>query len=67
VHLTLLHYCQQTRSLDDPDDRAERAEAARLLRRMLKAGVSRYHPDPMSALEKAEKASRNLKTVGCNR
>jgi hypothetical protein len=39
----------------DPDDYPESPEAARLLRRMLKAGGSRYHPDPMSALEKAEK------------
>jgi hypothetical protein len=38
----------------DPDDYPESPEAAQLLRRMLKAGVSRYDPDPMSALEKAE-------------
>jgi hypothetical protein len=28
-------------------------EGARLLRRMLKAGVSRFHPDPMRALSEA--------------
>ncbi len=31
-------------------------EAAKLLRRMLKAGVSRWHPDPLRALEEREKA-----------
>jgi hypothetical protein len=30
-------------------------QALRLLKRMRKAGVSRWHPDPMSALEKAER------------
>jgi hypothetical protein len=39
----------------DPDDYPESPEAARLLRRMIKAGVSRYDPDPMSSLEKAER------------
>jgi hypothetical protein len=29
-------------------------EGARLLKRMLAAGVSRFHPDPMAALEQAE-------------
>jgi hypothetical protein len=33
------------------DDR--RRDAAMLLKRMLDAGVSRYHPDPLAALEKA--------------
>ena len=39
--------------LDNGSGRDERAWA--LLGRMRKAGVSRWHPDPMSALEKAEK------------
>jgi hypothetical protein len=38
---------------DDPDESPP--EAAQLLRRMLKAGVSRYDPDPMASLEKAER------------
>jgi hypothetical protein len=31
---------------DDPD-----SEGKRLLKRMLDAGISRYHPDPLAALE----------------
>jgi hypothetical protein len=31
--------------------------SAALLRRMLAAGVSRFHPDPVSAIERAEAAS----------
>ena len=34
---------------------ARNAEACALLRRMLAAGVSRWHPDPMKALEHAER------------
>lgn len=59
-------YCVQTTSLhlepwqeppcvadaDDPRERDKDAQA--LLRRMLAAGVSRYDPDPLAALEKAE-------------
>jgi hypothetical protein len=41
--------------VDDPDDYPDR-EAARLLKRMLAAGVSRFDPDPMRALEAAERA-----------
>ncbi len=55
-------YCCQTRSVrlapwdeppcvadeDDPNERAKDAQA--LLRRMLAAGISRYHPGPMAAL-----------------
>ena len=41
--------------IDDPDDYPESPEAAQLLKRMLAAGVSRYDPDPMATLEKAEK------------
>jgi hypothetical protein len=44
--------------VDDPDDYPD-PEAARLLKRMLKAGVSRYHPDPLAAIEAAEKAARS--------
>jgi hypothetical protein len=44
---------------DDPDDPADMQEraAAELLRRMLRAGVSKYHPDPPAALAVAEKGS----------
>jgi hypothetical protein len=42
------------------DDDESPAEAVQLLRRMLKAGLSRFDPDPMAALEKAEKRA----TVG---
>jgi hypothetical protein len=37
---------------DDPQERDKQAQA--LLRRMLAAGVSRYHPDPLRALEEAD-------------
>jgi hypothetical protein len=44
--------------IDDPDNPGEgrseqegRAEAAKLLKRMLAAGVSKWHPDPLGALE----------------
>lgn len=40
-------------SATDPHERDK--DAQRLLRRMLKAGVSRYHPDPMAALEEAKR------------
>jgi hypothetical protein len=40
---------------DDPDDYPDR-EAARLLKRMLAAGISQFDPDPMAALEAAKKA-----------
>jgi hypothetical protein len=30
-----------------------RSRASRLLRRMLKRGISRYHPDPLAAIEEA--------------
>jgi hypothetical protein len=39
----------------DPDNpKAGEAEAAALLRRMLQAGISRWHPDPLAALEERE-------------
>src|SRR5215813_10011015 len=46
--------------VDDPDDYPESPEAADLLRRMLAAGVSRYHPDPLAAIEVAEKAASRV-------
>jgi hypothetical protein len=36
---------------DDPNERDK--DAQRLLRKMLAAGISRYDPDPLAALEKA--------------
>jgi hypothetical protein len=41
--------------VDDPDDYPDR-EAVRLLKRMEAAGISKYDPDPMAALEAAKKA-----------
>jgi hypothetical protein len=37
-----------------PDGLAGEYQAARLLRRMLRAGLSRYEPDPIRALERAK-------------
>ncbi len=43
----------------DEDDPKERDKAAqRLLRKMLDAGVSRYEPDPLSALAEKENPRR---------
>jgi hypothetical protein len=36
---------------DENEPRVGEEEAAKLLRRMLRAGISRWHPDPMAALE----------------
>jgi hypothetical protein len=36
---------------DENEPRVGEESAAKLLRRMLKAGISRWHPDPMRALE----------------
>jgi hypothetical protein len=44
-----------TRNVDQPSDCwGRRPEEVALLRRMLAAGVSRFHPDPMTALAAAE-------------
>jgi len=40
------------------EDASKCRDAQRLLRRMLKAGVSRYHPDPMAALAVKQKSRR---------
>ena len=41
---------------DDPDpDELHLKDAQRLLRRMLKAGISRWHPDPLRAIAEAAK------------
>ena len=47
------------RDPDDPDDPTDVQEqvAAALVRRMLRAGVSKFHPDPPAALAAAEKGS----------
>jgi hypothetical protein len=48
----------RTRLTDDPsDDWGYRPNEVALLKRMLAAGVSRYHPDPLTALEAAERAN----------
>jgi hypothetical protein len=41
-----------------PDDHRRQHGAALLLRRMLAAGISRWHPDPMCALAKVEVTAR---------
>jgi hypothetical protein len=51
---------RQVRRLLDDQDGADgpifgRRAAAELLRRMLAAGLSRYEPDPIAALEAAER------------
>jgi hypothetical protein len=38
---------------DENEPRVGEEEAAKLLHRMLKAGISRWHPDPLAALEAA--------------
>jgi len=40
--------------VSEDDDREINIEPVRLLRRMLAAGVSRYDPDPLAALEAAK-------------
>ena len=40
---------------DENEPRRGEAAAAKILRKMLKAGVSRWHPDPLAALEAAGK------------
>ena len=47
----------QTRDVDDPsDDWGHRPGEVALLKRMFAGGVSRFHPDPMAAIEAAEQA-----------
>ena len=41
-------------SVSEDDDSESDAEAVKLLRKMLAAGVSRYAPDPMAAIEAAK-------------
>jgi len=60
-------FCCQGRSLhlmpwdlppccaSEGDDSDIDAEAVKLLRKMLAAGVSRWHPDPMAAIEEAKR------------
>jgi hypothetical protein len=61
----LASYVEQCRNLEllphevapcwviDPDDTRIDQEAAKLVREMLKAGVSQYHPNPMQAIKAA--------------
>jgi hypothetical protein len=46
--------------IDLDDVRDDDREGAELLRKMLAAGISRYEPDPMRALERAEKAGSRI-------
>ena len=41
--------------VDEDDDGEVDAAAVKLLRQMLAAGISRYHPDPLGALEQAKR------------
>ena len=60
LHLKPWH---ETPAFVDEDDPPESdREAAQLCRRMLALGISRYHPDPLGAVEAAE-AARGL-TLG---
>ena len=44
-----------TRDVEDPSDNwGYRPQEVALLRRMLAAGVSRFHPDPLAAIAAAE-------------
>src|SRR5262245_15434009 len=40
-----------------------RVQAAALLRRMLALGVSKWHPDPLAAIEEAERSEAGTKAV----
>jgi hypothetical protein len=42
--------------VDENEPRVGEESAAKLLHRMLKAKISRWHPDPIAALEEREKA-----------
>jgi len=56
LHLLPWH---ETPAFVDEDNPPERdREAAKLCRRMLALGISRFHPDPLRALEAAEAALR---------
>jgi hypothetical protein len=47
---------ENRRSVEDPsDDWGYRPQEVALLRRMLAAGVSRFHPHPMQAIAEAER------------
>ena len=41
-----------------PDDSGDDATAAKLLRKMLRHGVSKYHPDPVAAIAAAQDTAR---------
>jgi hypothetical protein len=47
-----------------PPDQSGRQRAAELLQRMLAAGLSRFEPDPLAALEQAEGARQNERVEG---
>jgi hypothetical protein len=41
-------------TLKEPPESKDRHRAAKLLQRLLAAGLSRYEPDPLAALERVE-------------
>jgi hypothetical protein len=45
-------------ALSLPDDHHGERRAAELLRKMQARGTSKYHPDPLAAIEEAEAAER---------
>jgi hypothetical protein len=45
----------------NPQHSDGRKEAAALLRRMLSLGISQWHPDPIRAIEEAERERRQVK------
>jgi hypothetical protein len=49
-------------TLKEPSDSKDRHRAAKLLQRLLAGGLSRYEPDPLAALERAE-AERNRNRI----
>lgn len=49
-------------ALHAPDDARHIRDAARLLKRMLAAGLSRYEPDPLGALARVEAGQRRAAT-----
>ena len=59
VHALCLKPWQDTPCHADEDDPHPRdKDAQRFLRKMLAAGISRYEPDPMAALERLSARSR---------
>jgi hypothetical protein len=50
-------------AVPDNDDREPDTVGRKLLRQMLRAGVSRYEPDPIAALQRARRVAENKLTA----